>query len=173
MTSFICLLLDRRSRCVAQAGLELVMLFTWSHNRCESSPVSARPASGKLVNASPNLSHLACRGVGRRVAGKVGGWWWESRGMLGSLLYRLQWAADKARLGHGLEERATGRRWEESNLLQQLTSRGLCSFFSPPCAIRGPRRHDSLNGETVKPLQKDGFVSMLFFYGRALVILIN
>lgn len=36
-----------------------------------------------------------------------------------------------------------------------------------------PSRHDSLNGETVKPPQKDGFVSVLFFYGRVLVILIN
>lgn len=92
--------------------------------------------------------------------------------MLGSLLYRLQWAADKARLGHRLEGRATGLRWEESNLLQQLTSGALLLFLSSLCNP-WPLRHDSLNGETVKPLQKDGFVSMLFFYGRALVILIN
>lgn len=44
----------------------------------------------------------------------------------------------------------------------------------PSCLCnQWPSRHDSLNGATVKPPQKDGFVSVLFFYGRALVILIN
>lgn len=49
---------------------------------------------------------------------------------------------------------------------------GLLRFPSCLCN-QWPSRHDSLNGETVKPPQKDGFVSVLFFYGRALVILIN
>lgn len=136
-------------------------------------PRFSAPGFWKACECIAQSESPCCRGVGRRVAGKVGGWWWESRGKLGSLLYRLQWAADKARLGHRLEERATGLSWEESNLLQQLTSRVLLLRFCSSLCNPWPSRHDSLNGKTVKPPQKDGFVSMLFFYGRALVILIN
>lgn len=61
---------------------------------------------------------------------------------------------------------------EDSSFLQQRHPR-LCSVFHSSLCNPWPSRHDSLNGETVKPPQKAGFVSVLFFYGRALVILIN
>lgn len=92
--------------------------------------------------------------------------------LLGSLLCRLPWAADKARLGHQLEERAARPRWKTAASSSSSHPR-LCSVFHSSLCNPWPSRHDSLNGETVKPPQKAGFVSVLFFYGRALVILIN